>query len=568
VRIRPSGAHLPEANVRQLAQQADDEEASFHALVDAITDYAIFRLDAHGVIATWNVGAHRVKGYSADEAIGAHFSMFYTAEDRAAGKPEHILEVVRSQGRYAEEGWRVRKDGTRFWAGVVLTPLLDEQGQVRGFAKVTRDLTERREAEAVERQLVLEQAARAVAEDTRDRLEASQRDAERAVRRAEESNRLKDEFLATVSHELRTPLNAILGWGMVLEKRLAGTPLESGVEAICRNARAQARLIEDILDVSRIITGKLRISAQKIDLVEVIGEAMSVVKPSAQAKNIDFGFAHEEASIKVVGDAERLHQVVWNLLSNAIKFTDEGGSVRVSLRRSADGRAVLRVADSGHGIAPEFLPYVFDRFRQQEAGTTRRLGGLGLGLAIVRHIVELHGGSVAAHSPGEGRGASFDVIFPIHALVEPEATFVSETAHARPESRRERFALDGITVLIIDDDRDSREVLAETLTDAGADVSVAESAQQGFASYVATGPSVVVSDIAMPDEDGYSFARRIRAHQAARGIPPTPLIALSAFTRVEDKLRAEQAGFSAHVSKPIVANELVNLIAKVSAQAS
>jgi PAS domain S-box-containing protein len=560
---------MPEANVRQLSQDAaaDDDEASFHALVDAITDYAIFRLDADGVIATWNAGARRVKGYSAEEAIGAHFSMFYTAEDRAAGKPEHILEVVRTQGRYAEEGWRVRKDGTRFWAGVVLTPLLDQQGQLRGFAKVTRDLTERREAEAVERQLVLEQAARAMAEDTRDRLEASQHAAEVAAKRAEESNRLKDEFLATVSHELRTPLNAILGWGMVLEKRLAGTPLEAGIEAICRNARAQARIIEDILDVSRIITGKLRISAQKIDLVEVVGEAMGVVKPSAQAKNIDFAFVHEEASTKVVGDAERLHQVVWNLLSNAIKFTDEGGSVRVSLRRNADGRAVLRVADTGHGIAREFLPYVFDRFRQQEAGTTRRLGGLGLGLAIVRHIVELHGGSVAAHSAGEGRGATFDVIFPIHALVGSESAIVSETTHAPPQALGEGFALNGITILIVDDDRDSRELLAEALTDAGADVSVAESAEQGFASYLTTRPSIVVSDIAMPGEDGYSFARRIRAHEVGQSMAPTPLIALSAFTRAEDKLRAEHAGFSAHLSKPIVANELVELIAQVSAQA-
>lgn len=550
--------------MRQAEEDVDDEEASFHALVDAITDYAIFRLDRNGIIATWNVGARRVKGYSAQEAIGAHFSMFYTPEDRASGKPERILEVVRTQGRYAEEGWRVRKDGTRFWAGVVLTPLRDEAGQVRGFAKVTRDLTERREAEEIERQLVVEQAARAAAEQTRDRLEASQHAAEAAVKRAEESNRLKDEFLATVSHELRTPLNAILGWGMVLEKRLVGTPLSSGIEAICRNARAQARIIEDILDVSRIITGKLRISAQKIDLVEVVAEAMSVIKPTAQAKDIDLAFVHEEASTKLVGDAERLHQVVWNLLSNAVKFTDEGGSVQVSLRRNADGRAVLRVADTGHGIAPEFLPYVFDRFRQEEAGTTRRMGGLGLGLAIVRHIVELHGGTVAAHSAGEGRGATFDVIFPIHALVEPELSTPDEAAGAISSSREARFTLDGVKVLIVDDDRDSREVLTEALMDAGAHVVAAESAALGFDSYVLAEPGVVVSDIAMPDEDGYSLAQRIRAHEAASGRAPVPLVALSAFTRAQDKARAREAGFSAYLSKPVVASELVALIAQAA----
>ena len=543
---------------------ADDEEASFHALVDAITDYAIFRLDSHGVIATWNVGARRVKGYSAQEAIGAHFSMFYTPEDRAAGKPERILEIVRTQGRYAEEGWRVRKDGTRFWAGVVLTPLHGEAGQVRGVAKVTRDLTERRDAEKVERQRVVEQAARAAAEETRDRLEASQRAAEVAARRAEESNRLKDEFLATVSHELRTPLNAILGWGMVLEKRLADTPLASGADAICRNARAQARIIEDILDVSRIITGKLRISAQKIDLVEVIGEAMSVIKPTAQAKDIDLAFVHEEPSTKLVGDAERLHQVVWNLLSNAVKFSDEGGSVQVSLRRNADGRVVLRVADTGHGIAPEFLPYVFDRFRQEEAGTTRRMGGLGLGLAIVRHIVELHGGTVAAHSAGEGKGAKFDVIFPIHALVEPETALPDEAAGAVQSARDERLTLDGVKVLIVDDDRDSREVLMEALMDAGAEVVTAESATEGLERFVSAAPRVVISDIAMPGEDGYSLARRVREHEAERDVAPTPLVALSAFTRAEDKVRALEAGFSAHLSKPVVSGELVALIAQVA----
>lgn len=554
--------------MRQITEEVEDEEASFHALVDAITDYAIFRLDPHGVIATWNAGARRVKGYSAQEAVGAHFSIFYTAEDRAAGKPDRILEIVRTQGRYAEEGWRLRKDGTRFWASVVLTPLRDDAGQVRGFAKVTRDLTERREAENVERQLVEEQAARAAAEETRDRLEASQHAAEAAAKRAEESNRLKDEFLATVSHELRTPLNAILGWGMVLEKRLIGTPLASGIEAICRNARAQARIIEDILDVSRIITGKLRISAQKIDLVEVIGEAMNVIKPTAQAKDIDLAFVHEEASTKLVGDAERLHQVVWNLLSNAVKFTDEGGSVQISLRRNSDGRVVLRVSDTGHGIAPEFLPYVFDRFRQEEAGTTRRMGGLGLGLAIVRHIVELHGGTVAAHSAGEGKGAKFDVIFPIHALVEPEIAPPDEAAGAASSAPDERFTLDGVKVLIVDDDRDSREVLMEALMDAGAEVVAAESAPAGLDRYVSAAPGVVVSDIAMPNEDGYSLARRIREFEAGARAAPTALVALSAFTRAEDKVRALEAGFSAHLSKPVVANDLVALIAHVARRGS
>jgi PAS domain S-box-containing protein len=494
-------------------------------LIDAITDYAIFRLDAQGRIASWNAGASRVKGYSAEEAIGNHFSIFYPAEDRAKGRPEAILELVRQQGRYEEEGWRVRKDGSRFWAGVTITPLRDEQGKIVGFAKVTRDLTERREAEEVERQLALEQAARVVAERTRDRLEESQRVAEAAAKRAEESNRLKDEFLATVSHELRTPLNAILGWATILKSRTAGTPLASATDAICRNAEAQARLIEDILDVSRIITGKLRIMPHEVDLVTIVDQAIQVVRPSAQAKTIHLSFRHEEPSIKLVGDAERLRQVAWNLLSNAIKFTQEGGLVEVTVQKNLDGRAVLRVRDTGQGIAREFLPYVFDRFRQEEGGSTRRMGGLGLGLAIVRHIVELHGGNVFVDSGGPGQGATFEALFPVQALADVDRTERSQASADSSVGAWQLERLDGIRILVVDDDRDSRQLLTTALTDVGADVIAVESAEQGFECYLRSSPRVVVSDIAMPDEDGYSLAQRIRAHQAGT-TKSTPLIAL------------------------------------------
>jgi PAS domain S-box-containing protein len=547
--------------VTQPSMKRSETEVSFHDLVDAITDYAIFRLDAEGRIASWNPGASRVKGYSAGEAIGQHFSIFYTAEDRALGRPEQILQTVRQTGRFEEEGWRVRKDGSRFWAGVTITPLRDEAGQILGFAKVTRDLTERREAEETERQLAVEHAARVVAERTRDRLEASQRAAEAAAKRAEESNRLKDEFLATVSHELRTPLNAILGWAAIIKSRTAGTPLAAGAEAICRNAEAQARLIEDILDVSRIITGKLRLVSQEVDLVAVIDEALQVVQPSANAKSIRLSFVHEEPSIKLLGDAERLRQVAWNLLSNAIKFTPQGGSVQVSLEANVDGRALFRVRDTGQGIATEFLPYVFDRFRQEEGGTTRRMGGLGLGLAIVRHIVELHGGTVSVDSRGPGQGASFEALFPIPALAsaaDAREALGSAVAPAGPSER-----LDGIKVLVVDDDQDARALLTTALTDVGADVTAADSAEQGFESYLRVAPRVVVSDIAMPDEDGYSLAERIRAHQAG-GRGATPLIALSAFTRNRDKERARRAGFSAYLTKPVSASKLITLIAEVS----
>ncbi len=558
---KPRGAGMTEDERKDSAELTG--ESTFHDLVDAITDYAIFLLDSEGRIASWNVGACRVKGYSADEVIGQHFSIFYTPEDRAARRPEHNLNTVRALGRYEEEGWRVRKDGSRLWANVTITPLRDSQGKIRGFAKVTRDLTERREAQRTERQLLREQVARVAAERNRDRLEKSRLAAEAAAKRAEESNRLKDEFLATVSHELRTPLNAIVGWAAVLKQRTVGTPFAAGIDAIFRNGEAQARIIEDILDVSRVITGKLQLVPQELDLVDVVDEALEVVEPSAQARRITLTFWHDEPTAKLIGDPERLRQVVWNLFSNAIKFTPEGGSVDVTVTRSADGRSTLTVRDTGQGIAPEFLPYVFDRFRQAEGSSTRRVGGLGLGLALVRHIVELHGGQVSVDSAGLGQGSTFEVSFPVHALAVVERHTPRPTRAASPPPPA-ACRLDGLKVLIVDDDPDSREVLADALADAGAEVEAADSAERGFQRYVSAVPRIVVSDIAMPDEDGYSLARRIRAHQVEHG-RDTPLIALSAFTRSQDKARAKQAGFSEYLTKPVVPSELIAVLARFSA---
>jgi signal transduction histidine kinase/ActR/RegA family two-component response regulator len=423
----------------------------------------------------------------------------------------------------------------------------------------------------MERKLALEQAARAEAERHRDRLEASRiaaeeakRAAEAAARRAEESNRVKDEFLATVSHELRTPLNAILGWSTLLRGKAAGSPFASGLDAICRNAQAQARIIEDILDVSRIITGKLRILPGDVDLIAIVKEGLEIVEPSAYAKRIKLSFEHEERAAKLVGDAERLRQVVWNLLSNAVKFTGEDGQVLIKLTRDPDGRIVLSVRDDGIGISPEFLPYVFDRFSQAESSTTRRFGGLGLGLSIVRHIVELHGGRVSVSSDGVGKGSTFTIVFPVRALL----TIANETPNAQAKSPQldpaaaARSRLAGVKALLVDDDDEAREMLSALLGDEGADVRTANSTSGAIEVFATFAPDVVISDIAMPDQDGYDLARSIRA-QDGRG-PPVPIVALSALTRGQDRVRAHEAGFSDYLSKPVDRELLIETIARLT----
>ncbi|MDQ2643069.1 MAG: PAS domain S-box protein [Myxococcota bacterium] len=848
-------------------------------LIESVEDYAIFMLDPGGNVATWNLGAEKIKGYTANEIVGRHFSTFYPEEDRSAGRPERALETVRTVGRYEDEGWRVRKDGTRFWANAVITALRDPEGRLRGFAKVTRDLTARRQAEQTELALMREQAARLAAEaaetrvrdseeryralserlelilegvadgitvqdttgkllfantaaaracgfssraelmaaspaeivarfemldergaaidasqlpgrrvlrgdppqsavirvrdrssgreswsrirasavlgrdgqpelainvwhdvtaehreqrdqaylakasaalsssldyeamlstlanllvpgladwctihllegerlknvaiahidparialaqrvesryppdpsadsgiwkvlrtarselhellsdahlqsgardaehlqilrsiglrsvlivpirirdtvsgtitlvnaesgrtyDQRDVLlgeelgrrvgvaienarlyQASQeatRRAENAAARAREASRIKDEFLATVSHELRTPLNAIVGWASLLKNHDTAPAIAKGIEVIYRNAQAQSKLIEDILDVSRIITGKLRLELKTTDLMTIVKDAIEVIRPSATAKRINVEIVDGETSWPIVGDPERLQQVVWNLLSNAVKFTEAGGSVRVAVGQE-NSSLVLSLTDTGRGIEPEFLPYVFDRFKQADSSTTRRVGGLGLGLAIVRHIVELHGGQVQAYSQGAGTGARFSITLPVRAVT-------AETEHAeRPtlpavEEREQPAAasLRGIRVVVIDDEPDARDLLKAVLSQAGAVVEVAASATEGYALVQRAPPDVLVSDLGMPDIDGYTLIRRIRLLDESQG-GRVPALALSAYTRIEDRAKALASGFTRHVAKPVNPGDLVSAVAELA----
>ncbi|HKO49240.1 MAG TPA: ATP-binding protein [Polyangiaceae bacterium] len=393
------------------------------------------------------------------------------------------------------------------------------------------------------------------------------RDAEQLARKeAEAANRVKDEFLATMSHELRTPLNAILGWAALL-RRGAPDPegLERGLATIERNALAQARLIEDVLDVSRIISGKLRLDLRPVDLVAIVNAATDVVRPAAVARRVSLSITHgAEATVELVGDADRLQQVVWNLLSNAVKFTGTGGAVTLGIERH---RSALRltVRDTGSGIAPEHLPFIFERFRQVDSSTTRKHGGLGLGLAIVRHLVELHGGSVSAESAGLAQGATFTVELPIRALASerPKAT-PGSAAERVSEPPRALTSLVGIKILVIDDDEDSRLLLQTALERVGASVRITDSAANAFSFLAKERVDVVISDIGMPEEDGISLMRRLREQPLHRRLQA---VALTAYARTEDVTRALEAGFQRHVAKPANIEHLARTVAELVDQA-
>ncbi|MGH7137442.1 MAG: ATP-binding protein, partial [Pirellulales bacterium] len=383
---------------------------------------------------------------------------------------------------------------------------------------------------------------------------------------AREANRIKDEFLATLSHELRTPLTAMLGWTQLLRTgKLGNEEAARGLDVIERNVLAQAKLIDDLLDVSRIITGKLKLSVQRLSLAGVIEAAIDVVRPAANAKGIELVTSLDDRAA-ASGDPDRLQQVVWNLLVNAIKFSPPGGAVRVNLTRN-ESRSRIEVADSGEGIAPEFLPHIFDRFRQADSSTRRSHGGLGLGLAIVRHVVELHGGSIHAYSDGPDRGATFVVELPITAmLAEAHDVHPASLPPRQPALPAADASLAGVRVLIVDDEPDGRDTIAKMLTVYEAQVTTASSAREARTLFEQSPPDVLISDIGMPDEDGYDLIRCLRRLPPSEG-GGVPAIALTAFAREEDRLQALAAGFQVHATKPIEPAELIAAVQRLAGRA-
>jgi PAS domain S-box-containing protein len=485
----------------------------------------------------WSENLERVIGFSLPADLNGVLE-FVHAEDREP-TTRAILEAAEG-GRVYESEFRLVNpaSGEIVWVrgqGVLTHSATD--GQPR-FAGITQNITERKRAE-----------------DERERL----------LREAQEANRLKDEFLATLSHELRTPLTAILGWSRLLQMSDFDEAAKSrALRTIERNAQAQTQLIDDLLDTSRIITGKLRLDVRPVDLATVVAAATETARPAAEAKEIDLQTILDTQAGPISGDPDRLQQVVWNLLSNAIKFTPKGGRVQVRLER-IHSHVEITVADTGRGIAAEFLPHVFDRFRQADQTTTRVHGGLGLGLAIVRQLVELHGGSVRVESGGAGRGTSFNVSLPLMSLrAEPAGDETWAQAAGRggvelncpPE-------LAGLRVLVVDDEADTRELLAAVLTSCGAQVIQAGGAAEAFEQVERARPDVLVSDIGMPEEDGYSLLARIRQLPPERG-GAIPAAALTAYARAEDRVRALRSGFQMHVTKPVEPAELITVIANLA----
>ncbi|HEY1696691.1 MAG TPA: ATP-binding protein [Polyangiaceae bacterium] len=531
---------------REAEEELRESEQRFRLLVESVADYAIFMLDPSGVVTTWNTGAQRIKGYRAEEIVGQHFSRFYPPDDVRAGKCEMELEGAAREGRYEDEGWRVRKDGTRFWANVVITALRDDTGRLVGFAKVTRDLTERKRAEE-ERLGLAEQAAALKAEQA-------------ARKAADDANRAKDEFVAMVSHELRTPLNAIMGWAKLMASPgFDETRRGRAVETVERNAVAMAQLIEDLLDMSRIISGKMRLEVQSVDVGHALDGAVEVVQQSADAKGVVLAKSFDGDIPLVAGDPTRLKQVVWNLLSNAVKFTPRGGRVDVKLRTNGPWIEIA-VSDTGKGIRAGFLPHIFDAFRQDDVASAKQRGGLGLGLAITRQLVELHGGRIDVLSEGEGRGATFTVFLPVADSTRSEAS-ARRDSQTSPSQRPSQ--LSGLRVLVVDDDEDMRDLVRTVLEDCGSVVTTTSSVADALEALARSVPDVVLSDIGMPNRDGYDLIRQVRALPPDRG-GNVPAAAFTGFARAEDRRDVLNAGYSMHITKPIDPTELMAVVASLT----
>jgi PAS domain S-box-containing protein len=571
---------LAEALVRE-RRRAAVGAAALRDLPEAQARFAAIAKTSPDALWIWDMNAGRLLFISpaSEKLIGmtaAEVCAQTQAECAAQIHPEDYPTVdaamttlrTAATGETVEYEYRHQhRDGSWRWlrnrAGVFARNPDGTVAQVFGH---TEDVTERHETVARLAEQAAELARIAVERETTLREREALLEAERAARaEAERANRLKDDFLATVSHELRTPLTAMLGWTAMLSEDATDPELRNGLEVISRNARAQRQLIEDLLDMSRIMTGKLRIDPQPVLLGDVVSTALETVQPAAEARGVALTSHTENCEEPIQADVARLQQVIWNLLSNAVKFTPAGGQVRIEAICAGDD-AVISVTDTGQGMAAEFVPHVFERFRQEDGATTRKTGGLGLGLAIAKHLVELHGGTVSARSDGLGKGSVFTVTLPLHGT--RAASRLSRTsapgasASAAPLFTLPPDALAGRRLLVIDDEADTRSYLHRVLTDRGAQVAVAESAAEGLQRALKEKPDAVICDISMPGEDGYSFIRHLRRAEDGTAAA-LPVAALTALARGEDRQRALDAGFDEHCAKPVEPAELLALVARL-----
>ncbi|MHA3772451.1 PAS domain S-box protein [Verrucomicrobiota bacterium sgz303538] len=630
------------------SHHTEQSEQKFRLLVESVKDYAIFMLDVDGNVATWNAGAEKINGYSANEIIGSHFSRFYPTEDIIAGKPEWELKEAVANGHVEDEGWRLRKDGSRFWADVVITSLWNEAGELQGFAKVTRDLTERKLAE--EKQRASEEQFRLLVASVQEyaifmldttghvatwnagaqrikgytfeeivnqsferfylpedrikgkparlleiaRREGSAHDLGPRMRKdgsvfqaevvitairdeggallgfskvthditeqirireietariaAEKANAAKDEFLAVLSHELRTPMTPVLAAASYLVENASKLPpeLREEVRTIRRNVQLEAQLIDDLLDLTRISRGKIELSPEVVDLHTVLFDVIEICKEDITAKGLEISTAIHAQEHWVWADPVRIRQVFWNIVNNAVKFTPPNG--RITIRSANDERENIRVdiVDTGIGIVPENLVRIFSAFEQGERGVTRRFGGLGLGLAITKSLVEVHRGSISVSSEGKGRGTCFAITLP-HSVHQ-------KTSKASQEPVK---VIKSLRILLVDDHEDTRRILSKLLEQREHRVSTAGSVQSALECLETNRFDVLISDIGLPDGSGHELMRAVKERQSLKGI------ALSGFGMPEDLHRSHEAGFDHHMIKPVDFQNLQSVLSRL-----
>ena len=538
---------------RRRAEEALRKQSDWLRVTLSSIGDAVISTDVEGHVTFMNPVAETLTGWGEAEAMGRSLTDIFQILNEDSRQPVEnpalrALSSVTIVG-LANHTILIAKDGTEWPIDDTASPIRSEQGEVLGAVLVFRDISERKRMES-----------------ERERLLAT---AQAAQKEAEHANRLKDEFLATASHELRTPLTAVVGWSRMLRTgKLDAENSERALEAIERNATLQTKLIDDLLDVSRIITGKLILDRRAIELAHVLSDAVNTVRPAADAKHITIVTSFDAETGPVLGDANRLQQVVWNLLSNAVKFTPKNGRIEVGLQR-VNSEAEISVRDSGEGISSEFLPYVFDRFRQGDGKTTRLHSGLGLGLAIVRHLVELHGGTVNAHSDGPGRGATFKLRLPVLSInsVPGGKTAASDSTKARSTDGLSIECpprLDGVRVLVVDDDSDTRQMLKAVLSECQAHVIIAASAAEAIEEIERRKPDVLVSDLGMPEQDGYELIKKVRGMESADHTVRIPALALTAYAKAEDRVRALASGYQVHLSKPVEPAEFVLVVANLA----
>ena len=536
----------PILSVDALSLRALRESKDRYRILFELAPIAVYSCHASGVIREYNQRAAELWGRKpepgdTDERFCGSFKLYRPDGSFMPHEQCPMGDVLSGKVPGVRDGEVLieRPDGSRITVIVNIAPLADDRGEITGAINCFYDITGRKNLER-EREILL-------ANEQASRMEA------------EEANRSKDEFLATLSHEVRTPLNAMLGWATILRnKRCTEQEVREGAEVIERNCRAQAQLLEDVLEVSRIISGKMRLEVGPCDLASVIYAAIDVVRPAADAKQITVEAAIDPSASPSSCDQIRIQQVIWNLLSNAIKFTRKGGRVQVTLDREGS-HTRIRVSDNGQGIERGLLPYVFDRYRQADSSTRRTSAGLGLGLSIVKHIVEQHGGTVEASSEGEGCGATFVVRLPIQAVgISAKAPDAGEPhQRARPDVR-----LDGLRILVVDDQADALRLVGKVLADVGANITMAESVRDAMAAVENQPPHVMISDLGMPDEDGFDLIRRVRA--AGYTAEQLPAVALTAFANKRLERNALLGGFQVHIPKPVDPDDLITAIASLT----